>query len=80
MATLTLQQLGIVAGGALLVASIVLSHANKLGFLPLALAVACGVGAFAKSRNPGGARRPTACAAVEGSSCKAVGAAARHAG
>jgi len=50
MKTLTSQQLVIAAGGSLLVASVMLSHGNNLGFLLLALAVACGIGAFAKSK------------------------------
>jgi hypothetical protein len=28
-----------------------LSRGNRLGFLPLAIALACAIGAFAKSRN-----------------------------
>lgn len=48
---LTSQQLAIAAGGALVVASFMLSHGNHLGFLLLALAVACGIGAFAKSKS-----------------------------
>ncbi|WP_172969646.1 hypothetical protein [Rhodanobacter sp. T12-5] len=49
--TVTSLQLVIAASGALLVGSAMLSHGNNLGLLPLALAAACGVGAFAKSRN-----------------------------
>lgn len=47
---LTSQQLVIAAGGSLLVASVMLSHGNNLGFLLLAVAVTCGIGAFAKSK------------------------------
>jgi len=46
---LTAQQLIMAAAGALIVASVMLSHDNRLGFLPLAIAVLCGLGAFAKS-------------------------------
>jgi hypothetical protein len=49
--SLTSQQLVMAACGAAMVAAIMLSHDNKLGFLPLALAAVCGLGAFAKSRN-----------------------------
>ena len=48
---LTSQQLAIAASGVLVVASIMLSHGNRVGFLLFALAVACGVGAFAKSKS-----------------------------
>lgn len=48
---LTLQSLVIATSGSFLVASMLLSHGNKLGYVPLVLAVACGVGAFVKYRN-----------------------------
>jgi hypothetical protein len=48
---LTPQQLAIAAAGSLLVASIMLSHSNDLGFLLLALASACGLGALAKYKD-----------------------------
>jgi hypothetical protein len=48
---LTTQQLVLAACAAVVVAGAMLSRGNNLGFLPLAIAVACGLGAFAKSRN-----------------------------
>jgi hypothetical protein len=48
---LTVQQLVLAACGAVVVGGVMLSRGNDLGFLPLALAVVCGLGAFAKSRN-----------------------------
>jgi hypothetical protein len=48
--TLTSQQLIIAACCAVMVAGTMLSHGNNLGFLPLAMAAACGLGAFAKSK------------------------------
>ena len=51
MKNLTSQQLVIAASGALVVAGVMLSHDNRLGFALLALAAACGIGAFAKSKN-----------------------------
>lgn len=51
MKNLTSQQLAVAACGALLVAGVLLSHDNRMGFALLALAVACGIGAFAKSKN-----------------------------
>ena len=48
---LTLQQLVLAACGAVTVAGAMLSRDNTLGFLPLAIAVICGVGAYAKSRD-----------------------------
>ncbi|HVI60004.1 MAG TPA: hypothetical protein VM619_14175 [Luteimonas sp.] len=48
---LTPQQLVIAACGALMVAGTMLSHDNALGLVPLALAAACGIGAFLQSRN-----------------------------
>jgi hypothetical protein len=50
MKNLTSQQLAIAAGGALLVAGVMLSHDNRLGFALLALAAVCGIGAFAKAK------------------------------
>jgi len=47
---MTSQQLAIAACGALIVAGTMLSHDNRLGFAMLALAVACGIGAFAKAK------------------------------
>jgi hypothetical protein len=47
---LTTQQLVLAACGAAIVAGTMLSRGNGLGFLPLALAVACGLGALARSR------------------------------
>ena len=44
------QQFAIAASGALIVGGVMLSHGNRLGFLPLAIVVLCGLGAFAKSR------------------------------
>ncbi len=48
---LTSQQLVMAACGALVAAGAMLSGGSKLGYLPLALAVICGLGAFAKSKN-----------------------------
>ena len=48
--TLTSRQLVIAACGALIVAGAMLSHDNRLGFAMLALAAACGIGAFAKAK------------------------------
>jgi len=48
--TLTAQQLAIAAGGALVVAGVMLSHGNRLGYALLALAALCGIGAFAKAK------------------------------
>lgn len=48
---LTSQQLAIAACGALLVAGVLLSRDDNLGFLLLAIAALCGIGAFAKSKN-----------------------------
>ena len=48
---LTPHQLTTAACGAVVTASIMLSHGNELGFLLLALATVCGIGAFAKSRD-----------------------------
>lgn len=48
---LTPQQLAVAACGALMVAGTMLAHDNALGFLPLALAAACGIGAFLQARN-----------------------------
>jgi hypothetical protein len=50
MKNLTSQQLAIAASGALLVAGVMLSHDNRLGFAMLALAAVCGIGAFAKAK------------------------------
>jgi hypothetical protein len=50
MKDLTSQQLAIAACGALLVAGVMLSHDHRLGFALLALAAACGIGAFAKAK------------------------------
>ena len=50
MKNLTSQQLVIAASGALLVAGVMLSHDNRLGFALLALAAVCGIGAFAKAK------------------------------
>ena len=51
MKNLTSQQLVIAASGALIVAGAMLSHDNRLGYVLLALATVCGIGAFAKSKN-----------------------------
>ena len=51
MKNLTSQQLVFAASGALVVAGVMLSHDNRLGFVLLALAAVCGIGAFAKSKN-----------------------------
>jgi len=48
---LTVQQLVMAAGGTLIVASVMLSHDNYLGFVPLAIAILCGTGAVAKSKS-----------------------------
>jgi hypothetical protein len=45
---LTSQQLALASASTLLVAGIMLSRGNQLGFLFLAFAVACGAGAFVK--------------------------------
>lgn len=47
----TVQQLVMAACGALVVAGTLLARGNALGLLPLVVAVACGIGAFAKSGN-----------------------------
>lgn len=47
---LTPQQLVIAACSTALVASILFSDGNKLGWVVLALAAACGIGAFVQSR------------------------------
>jgi hypothetical protein len=44
------QRLALAAGGALLVAGAMLAHGNRLGFVSLALAAACAIGAFARAR------------------------------
>jgi len=46
----TSQQWVITACGAAFVAGIILSHGGKIGFLPLAIAVAAGLAALARSR------------------------------
>jgi hypothetical protein len=51
LSSITAQQLVIAACGGLIVASIMLSHNNRLGILPLVIAICCGLGAFAKSRS-----------------------------
>jgi hypothetical protein len=48
---LTTLQLTIAACGALVVAGVMLSHDNNLGFLLLTIAALCGLGAFAKSKS-----------------------------
>jgi hypothetical protein len=48
---LTSQQLIIAACGAVLTSGVMLSHGNNLGFVPLVIAIACGLGAFAKSKD-----------------------------
>lgn len=50
MKNLVPQRLAIAAGGALLVASVMLSHDNRLGYALLVLAAACGIGAFARAK------------------------------
>lgn len=50
MQDLTARQLVIAACGALVVAGAMLAHDNRLGFVLLALAAACGIGAFAKAK------------------------------
>ncbi|GAA5001669.1 hypothetical protein [Pseudoluteimonas lycopersici] len=47
---LTAQQLAIAACGALIVAGVLLSHDNRLGYALFALAALCGIGAFAKAK------------------------------
>ena len=47
---LSVQQFIIAACSAALVASVMLSHGNRLGLIPLALAAACGLGVLVKSR------------------------------
>ncbi|HET7127236.1 MAG TPA: hypothetical protein VFI26_09130 [Lysobacter sp.] len=49
MKNLTSQPLVIAACGALIVAGVMLSHDNRLGYVLLALAVVCGIGAFVKA-------------------------------
>ena len=46
----TAQQLVMAACGACIVAGVMLSQDNRLGFVPLALAVLCGIGALLKSK------------------------------
>lgn len=48
---LTAQQWVLCASGSVMVAGVMLSHDNKLGLVMLALAAACGIGAFLKSKN-----------------------------
>ncbi|HET8898373.1 MAG TPA: hypothetical protein VFN09_06365 [Rhodanobacteraceae bacterium] len=48
--SLTAQQLVIAACGAVMVAGAMLSHGANLGYLMLAIAAACGLAAYAKSR------------------------------
>jgi hypothetical protein len=48
---LTSQQLVMAACGAVIAAGVMLSAGSNLGYLPLAIAVACGLAAFAKSMN-----------------------------
>ena len=50
MKNLTSQQLVIAASGALVVAGVMLSHDNRLGYVMVALAAVCGIGAFAKAK------------------------------
>lgn len=50
MKNLTAQQLAIAASGASIVAAAMLSHGNRLGFVLLALAAMCGIGASAKAK------------------------------
>jgi hypothetical protein len=50
MKNLTSQQLVMAACGALIGAGTMLSHDNRLGYVLLALAVVCGIGAFAKAK------------------------------
>lgn len=45
---LSSQQLVIAASGSLLVGSLMLSHGDKLGYLLVGLAVACGIGALVR--------------------------------
>lgn len=47
---LTSQQLIIAASSAVLVGGVLLSQDNRLGIVFLAFAVACGIGAFLKSK------------------------------
>lgn len=51
MKNLASQQLVIAACGATMTAGVMLSHGNRLGFALLALAAACGIGAFAKAKD-----------------------------
>ena len=54
MKNLAPRQLAIAAGGALLVAGVMLSHDSRLGYAMLALAALaalCGIGAFAKAKD-----------------------------
>ena len=48
---LTSLQLTMAACAAVVVAGVMLSHDNNLGFVPLAIAALCGLGAFAKAKN-----------------------------
>jgi len=50
MKHLTAQQLAIAACGALIVAGAMLSRDNRLGYVLLAVAALCGIGAFFKAR------------------------------
>ena len=50
MENLASRQLAIAACGATILAGAMLSHDNRLGFAFLALAAACGIGAFARRR------------------------------
>ena len=48
---LTTQQFVMMASGTLMVSAVLLSHDNPLGYVLLLLALACGTGAFLKSRH-----------------------------
>jgi hypothetical protein len=50
MKNLPPQQLVLAASGATIVAGAMLSRGNRLGLVLLALAVVCGIGAFAKGK------------------------------
>jgi hypothetical protein len=49
--TLSAQQFAIAACAALLSAGAMLSTGSKLAYLPLSIAIACGIGAFIKFKN-----------------------------
>jgi len=50
MKNLSSQQWVIAASGALIVASVMLGHDNRLGYAMLVLAALCGIGTFVKAK------------------------------